>query len=502
MDRLIIWTKNNDYCAQLLKEGKELEVELTKYGKNDFYIEALMELGLWDKITDLYPNLLKKENGKPWKTMNGVVTIKELMRLGHISECGKIIGDARLMVAAGFNLEEYAGKAEKGKDVVTTDTIRNHLGRIDKESCLHGFYRQIKYIREKRWIRGHTYVVDGHYITIKHGRQYEDLGKVGDMYGYKLVVLLNVAENKERVVGFALGPLEMSERELLKDILYRLEQSVAPVRDIIDTLILDRGYWGAELIRELKKEWGIDVVTLARDDELEVSKLIKMLSHIKGLKWQEVEESRSHDKKFKVKLAGFEDVELFDPRGNVTMIINVVIAKEYEYEKDGKTLKADKDGNVIEKEYYYVTTLPGVRRNPYKIRRYYIRRWLIENRFRDMTQQLNLDIVAGHNINAIRARIASMLMMFTAEKIISMRYPGDWEEAKELLKRRASKGRVDGPGVVIYAPGNKFGIFRAREFKVLVQEGDRYKFKEKMEEAIARKKDITLEEFFKEFGSG
>jgi len=497
MDRLIVWTKDNEYCSKLLKEGKELQVEMTQYGKNDFYIDALMQLGLWDKMTDLYPNFLKKENGKPWKTMNGVVAIKELMRLGHISECGKIIGDARLMMAAGFNVEEIIEKAERGEGVVTTDTIRNHLGRIDKESCLHGFYGQVKYIRNKKWIRGHTYVADGHYITIKHGRDYEGAGSVGESYGYKLVVLLNVAEKKERVVGFALGPLQMSERELLKDILFRLEHSVAPVRDIVNTLILDRGYWGAEFLKELKKKWGMDVVTLARDEDLEVSKLIRMLSLMEGLKWREIEETRSHGRKFRVKIVGFEDVELLDSQGNVPMNINVVIAKEMEYEKNGKTLKTDKDGNIIEKEYYYVTTLPGVKRSPYKIRRYYIRRWLIENRFRDMTQQLQLDVLAGHNINAIRSRIAFMLMMFTAEKIIAMKFPGDWQEAAELLKRRSSKGRVDGPGVIIYAPGNKFALYTPREFRKLVQEGDKYKFKERMTEAVA--KNITLEEFLKKF---
>ena len=215
MEKTIVWTKDNDHCSELLKQGQELEADLTGYGKNDFYIEAMMQLGLWDVMTDLYPNLLKKENGKPWKTMNGVVAVKELMRIGRISECGKFLHDARLMTAAGFNMEEYVSKKHhKEKDVVTTDTIRNHLKRIDKESSMHGFYRQTKYIRNKKWIRGKTYVADGHYITIPHGRDYEGLGKVGEAYGYKVVVLLNIENDRERVVGFALGPLQISEREL------------------------------------------------------------------------------------------------------------------------------------------------------------------------------------------------------------------------------------------------------------------------------------------------
>ena len=127
MERLVVWKKDNEYCSQLLKEGKELPADLSQYGRNDFYIEAMMGLGLWDAMTDLYPNLLKKENGKDWKIMNGVVAIKELMRMGRISECGKVIGDGRLMTAAGFNMEEYVEKQDKEKDIVTTDTIRPFL---------------------------------------------------------------------------------------------------------------------------------------------------------------------------------------------------------------------------------------------------------------------------------------------------------------------------------------------------------------------------------------
>ena len=496
---VMIWKKDNDHCSQLLKEGQELEADLSQYGQNDFYIEAMMELGLWDVMTDLYPNLLKKENGKPWKVMNGVIAIKELMRIGRISQCGKIIGDARLMTAAGFNMEEYAEKQHKEKDIVTTHTIRNHLKRIDKESGMHGFYRQVKYIRGQKWIRGKTYVADGHYITIKHGRDYEELGKVGDAYGYKVVVLLNIEEGRERVVGFALGPLQISERKLLRDIFKRLEESVAPVREIIDLIILDRGYWGAELFQELKEDWGIDFLTLARDEELSVSKDIKGLTRDKELKWQEVNENRSRGRKLKVKLVGFENIEIPDKDNKVRLKVNVVAAKEYEYDTAGKNLKTDKQGQVIEKEYYYVTSLKGVKKHPYKIRRYYLRRWIIESRFRNMTQQLFFDITAGRKINAIIARIAFMLMMFNAEKIVVMKYPGDWEKAAERLKKRNAPGLADGAAVIVYSPHNKFAVYSTREYKVLIQQGTEYKFKNKMAEAIKRKKDTTLEEFFRDF---
>lgn len=496
---VMVWEKDNEHCSRLLKEGHELEADLSQYGQNDFYIEAMMELGVWDVMTDLYPNLQKKENGKHWKTMNGVVVIKELMRIGRISQCGKVIGDARLMTAAGFNMEEYVEKQHKGKDIVTTDTIRNHLNRIDKESCMYGFYRQVAYIREQKWIRGKTYVADGHYITIKHGRDYEGLGKVGEAYGYKVVVLLNIEEGRERVVGFALGPLQISERELLRDIFKRLEESVAPIREIIDLIILDRGYWGAELFRELKEDWGIDFLTLARDEDLSVSKDIKGLTKDTELKWREVDESRSRGRELKVKLVGFEDIEISDKDDKVRFKVNVVAAKEYEYEPDKKTLKTDDNGQVIEKEYYYVTSLNGVTKCPYKIRRYYLRRWIIESRFRDMTQLLSFDITAGRKINAIIARIAFMLMMFNAEKIVVMKYPGDWEKAAERLRRRNAPGLSDGAAVIVYSPYNKFGVYSTREYKVLIQQGTEYKFKNKMAEAIKRKKDTTLEEFFRDF---
>lgn len=497
MEKIIVWTKDNNHCSDLLRQGQELEADLSQYGKNDFYIEAMMQLGLWDVMTNLYPNLLKKENGKPWKIMNGVVAIKELMRIGRLSECGKFLNDGRLMTAAGFNMEEYAAKQHKGKDIVTTCTIRNHLKRIDKESSMHGFYRQTKYIREKKWIRGKTYVADGHYITIPYGRDYEGLGKVGDAYGYKVVVLLNIEEDRERVVGFALGPLQISERELLRDIFKRLEESVAPVQDIIDLIILDRGYWGVALLKELKEDWGIDFVTLARDDELAVSQDIKGLLKDKDLKWYETDETRSRGRELKVKLVGFKDIEISDASDKTHFKVNVVAAKEYEYEPDKKTLKTDKQGQTIEKEYYYVTSLKGVEQHPYKIRRYYLRRWIIESCFRDMTQLLSFDITAGRNLNAIIARTAFMLMMFNAEKIVVMKYPGDWEEAAKRLRRRKSPGLANGCAVIVYSPHNKFATYSTREYKVLIQQGEEYKFKNKMAEAIKNK--MTLEEFSENF---
>jgi len=499
MEKIVVWTKDNDHCSKLLKEGQELESDLSQYGKNDFYIEAMMKLGLWDVMTDLYPNLLKKENGKPWKTMNGVVAIKELMRIGRISDCGKFLNDGRLMTAAGFNMEEYVSKEHKEKDVVTTDTIRNHLKRIDKESAMHGFYRQVKYIRQEKWIRGKTYAADGHYITIPHGRDYEELGKVGEAYGYKVVVLLNIEDNRERVVGFALGPLQTSERELLRDIFKRLEESVAPVKDIIDLIILDRGYWGAALLKELKEDWGIDFVTLARDEELAVSQDIKGLIKDKELKWYETDETRSRGRELKVKLVGFKDIEISDATDKVRFKVKVVAAKEYEYEADKKTLKTDEKGQIIEKEYYYVTSLKGVEKRPYKIRRYYLRRWIIESRFRDMTQLLFFDITAGRNINAIIARLSFMFMMFNAEKIVVMKYPGDWEKASERLRKRKSPGLANGCAVIVYSPYNKFGVYSTREYKELIQQGDEYRFKHKMTEAIKRKEDTTLKEFLRDF---
>ena len=250
MAELKMWWKDNEHCEKVILDGEEVEVKESRYGGNDFVIEFLIRSGLMKTMERMYPNYLKQDNGKSWIALNRVQIIRELMKVGRIAKVGKVIHDSSLIAVCGFNLEEIEKKAKEEKGVMIPETLSNHLNRIDKESCMYTFYDQVKYIRTKKWIRGKTYAADAHEITIKYGREFEDLGKVGKKYGYKLVILMNIEEGRERIIGFALGPLQTGERELLLDIFHRLEESVAPIKEIIDLLILDRVWLQSKNVKD------------------------------------------------------------------------------------------------------------------------------------------------------------------------------------------------------------------------------------------------------------
>ena len=141
-------------------------------------------------------------------------------------------------------------------------------------------------MRPKRWVRGGTYVADAHEIIVPYGRQYERLGKVGEKHGYKLVMLLNATPERERVVGFILAPLQRSERTLLRIILRGLQERFGRVGEWMKTLVLDRGYWGAEYLLGLKRRYGVNVVTRAQHDGLAIVEDIQGLAKSPATTWR------------------------------------------------------------------------------------------------------------------------------------------------------------------------------------------------------------------------
>lgn len=68
------------------------------------------------------------------------------------------------------------------------------------------------------------------------------------MRGYKVVILLNVAEERERIAEAAMGPLGTDERVLLLRILSEISRHACPPREMIELVILDWGYRGARLL--------------------------------------------------------------------------------------------------------------------------------------------------------------------------------------------------------------------------------------------------------------
>ena len=67
-----IWNRDDAHCEKVLLEGGKSEVQQSEFGANDFVVEALMKLGLWEIAENMYPDLLGQENGIDWKILNRV----------------------------------------------------------------------------------------------------------------------------------------------------------------------------------------------------------------------------------------------------------------------------------------------------------------------------------------------------------------------------------------------------------------------------------------------
>lgn len=80
--------------------------------------------------------------------------------------------------------------------------------------------------------------------------------------GYKLLTIANVREDREFIVTAAVGGICQDDRVLLMRALKALRTVVEP-REIIRLLLLDPGFWKAQLLWELANEWKIPFLTIA-----------------------------------------------------------------------------------------------------------------------------------------------------------------------------------------------------------------------------------------------
>ena len=295
-----------------------------------------------------------KNNGYPGKIILGILILKELVAIGKISGAGKIIQDGKLMADIGFNTEKIKKAKEKDKGVIDLGTLRNQLKKIPQDESDRAFYQHIKILRDKRWIRGHQYVADAVKLEVPYGETFEGMGKVWDKkekrykYGYKLELLMNVTTTgRLRFIGAALGPINSDERALLIHIFQDIEKYLGKgkVKEIIESLTLDRGYWGGHFLWKLKNRWGVDFVTLVRDDDLDFVKHVEY--YLRGVeptfkeRWTVVKK-RGKKKKKKIRICGINGLYLrrYSKEGKEKDLgkVNTVVVYD---KKDGRIEKKD-----------------------------------------------------------------------------------------------------------------------------------------------------------------
>lgn len=456
----VIFTHAQEESRAAMLAGEPMEVFDSEYGGNEHFIEFLRESGLWDILVSWKPSVLKG-NGKDPAALNGAWVICDLAHIGQLQYADPLLKDGHLAVEMGFTVKEIQRAQGAGKGVVHRDTLRNLIKRVEPEEALRVWGDHLEFLRQKRLIRGKIYAVDGFDLEVT-GKRYEGMGKKWDgqrwIQGYKVVMLLNVAAGRERIVGLALGPIEADERKLVVELLTNLRRLGIEPKEVIDLLIMDRGYWGAAFFETLTKGWGLNFLTLARSD-LAVVTETKALLETEGHPFHRRIIKRASGKEQELEIVGVEGIVISDERGNHQTTVNTVLARD-----------VDQDTGEI-RERVFVTSLPTAK-FPHRAVELYGQRWEIENQgIREFSQRWRARVPIGRKRNAIWAQLHMLAMLYNAVHIYEMKRPKDAAELRQECRRRARRSYLAGKAILVFIPGRRiYMAISVREFENLVRE--------------------------------
>jgi hypothetical protein len=254
-DSFRIWEKDRARVTQDIVEGRPFDAFISERGRFDAMFDFLLRSGLWTAATEMRPSGLKKDNGIPYRLLNGVECLREMAGIDTPANCGPLLKDSYLLERIGFTAEKIEKHLARDRTVIDPESLLNHLDRFTEQDLEAGFLQHVEVIRHKRWLRGGVYAVDGHDILIPYGQGYEGARRISQgAYGYKLLMLLNIQDGCELIVGYILGGLQESEITMLRRMLARLDQTMGPLRQWLKILLMDRGYWGTDLFCELSQK--------------------------------------------------------------------------------------------------------------------------------------------------------------------------------------------------------------------------------------------------------
>ncbi len=441
---LRFWKKDRQQVEQDIVEGRPFRVLDSERGRFDAMLDFLLRSGLWAAATEMRPSGLKKDNGIPYRLLNGVECLREMAGIDTPANCGPLLKDAYLLERIGFTAEKVESRIGNDHTVIDPESLLNHLGRFTEADLQAGFEQHLEVIRRKRWLRGGVYAVDGHDILIPYGQGYEGARRISEgAYGYKLLVLLNIQDDCELIVGYILGGLQESEITLLRRLLARLDHSVGPLRQWLKILLMDRGYWGTDLFCELKQDYGIDFVSRVRDEKLDLNEDIQRQLEEADRGWTEFEEQRQfagRKETQKVRLTALRPITLISDEAPAHRQIAVNIVVAYQSHVDGSPIR-DKKGKDISRTDYITSLAPGM--YGVKVRRFYRGRWGIENQgFRSLSQTWDIDRPAGHSYGAVLARLVFVFMIYNTRHLFEQQSQQRPDYAEHLRQTRSY-----GPGI-------------------------------------------------------
>jgi len=237
----------------------------------------------------------------------------------------------------------------------------------------------------------------------------------------------------------------MDERDLLLESLRDLRAHVCPPKDMIDVLVLDRGYWGARYLSELIGEFGLDIVTLCRSD-LAIHGEAWALARFDGEKRPLVRHigrvnNQGKEPRYVRHIKAVEGIEARDETGKISLNLNAACVREVN-EDTGEF------SDIV-----FLTTL-AVSEKPAKIAHYYDLRRNTENRCNsELSQKWNVRRPISRKLRAIFAQICMSAMCLNAVRIYKEQKPKDAERLRGEMERQGQKSYLLGHGAVVIVPG-------------------------------------------------
>ncbi len=494
-----LWEKDRQRVEQDIVEGRAFEAFISERGRFDGMFDFMLRSGLWAAATEMRPSGLKKDNGIPYRLLNGVECLREMAGIDTPANCGPLLKDSYLLERIGFTAEKIESRLAQDRTVIDSESLLNHLDRFTEQDLEAGFLQHLEVIRHKRWLRGGVYAVDGHDILIPYGQGYEGARRISEgAYGYKLLVLLNIQDDCELIVGFILGGLQESEITLLRRMLARLDKTIGPLREWLKILLMDRGYWGTDLFCELKQDYGIDFVSRVRDEKLDLNGAMQQQLEEADRPWTGFEEERQFSGRKEtqnVRVTALRPITLISDETTAHRQIAVNIVVAIQSHANGSAIR-DKKGKDISRTDYITSLAPG--RYGVKVRGFYRGRWGIENQgFRSLSQTWDIDRPAGHSYGSVLARLVFVFMIYNARHLFEKqsRHRPDYAEQLRQMRSYGPGISLAGAANVVLTASGFCCTFTARELLKL--------HKQRLQKAIQRglAAGRPIEEIMREFDS-
>ena len=209
---------------------------------------------------------------------------------------------------------------------------------------------------------------------------------------------------------------------------------------------------------------------------------LKGLARTPEMVWQWERETHSRFGEIQVRCVGFDALEVTNDQGRVIGRLNGVLAEEYDLA--GNRLRDEKGQE--RPTFSYATTRPAAER-PHRVRAYYGMRWVIENQgFRELTQRWALDHLASRRFNALNSRMGFAFMLYNAERVLRMTYPGPWAEHRQRLQLLGQRDLLGGPSIAVYTQEGHLGAYTPEAYGQLIAERERNRIVSTLREGLAR----------------